>query len=1116
MQLYANCKGPAHGGDFCLSKILLIMRLTAFLLTVVFLQAGAEGFSQGKITLSDTNASMEKIFNDIRKQSGYDFLYNDRALFLARPVTINVKNASLVQVLEECLKDQPMAYSIIDKTVVIRFRLPEIKQDQDSPPPITVSGTVKDQNGRPLIGVTVTLKNSHVGTATDIDGKYSLQLDNANGTLVFSYIGFNKKEVSIDGKSEIDVVLERGTSSLNQLVVVGYGTQIKREVTGATSMVVATEIAKRPLVRVEQALQGTTPGVVVESNSGQPGNGLSVRIRGANSITGSNEPLYVIDGYIGGNIESIDPNDIESLEILKDASATAIYGSRGSNGVVIITTKTGEEGKTKVEFSTWFSKAEVPKELPLMNAYDFATALNAQYGTRGQPPGFDQGKLDAFKTNPGTDWQRALQQKPWIQNYDLSVSGGSPAVKYRFSFNYLDQPGLIINQYYKRATFRSNVGVQLNKKLSLQFNTSVVVPQNRNTGFQGDITDPFAQAIQWDPTTPVKDANGNYILRSQFGSDNINPVAQEANQQVDGSSIDITGTGILTYRILKNLTFTSQNFYEINWNEQQTVYGHQTSQGIVGQDYAATNFGKGRNYQNTNFLTYNGKFGDHSLTVTAVYEQANSIGSNTNSRSNNLSTYALGYWNLGLGATQVISSGYSNSALQSYVGRINYAYKDKYMLTASIRDDGSSHLTQKYSEFPSVGVAWNIARETFLQRSKAISDLKLRASWGITGNQAVGSYATIPRIGTGGVENASAYFYDGTTPTRYTPLQTPVSTSLKWEDDEQTDVGIDAAFLDNLINFTIDAYHKHVTNLLYNLTAPQYLGGGTYATNLGSLENTGIEFGIGATPVNTRKVKWTTYYNMSFNRNKVLSLGSLDNVVVNNIGSAQTGVALLKVGQPLGEFYGYKFLGTWKADQVTEAAVYGNIPGDSRYADVNNDKVINESDRVPIGNGTPKYSFGFINDVSYDNFSLSFMFQGTHGNQIYSFTTPYTMGGLGDARNPTNKAILNVWTPANQTEIPTFSPSSKNYINSSRYVYDGSYIKLKNLSLTYSIPGNLLERMKIGSLQVYVSGQNLICITKYPGYDPEVSNETNAMTQGLETGVIPNARTYTFGLRAAF
>lgn len=977
-----------------------------------------------------------------------------------------------------------------------------------------IRGKVLDPNGHPVPGATVSIKNSRITTTTDAEGNFQIQPGKSKTpVLIITSVGYEEIDVNATGSGPISVNMKAVSESMNDVVVIGYGTQRKVTLTGATASVGAAEIAKRPIVRVEEALQGTAPGVAVESTSGMPGTPLAVRIRGTNSFSGSNEPLYVIDGMIGGNIESVPAGDIESLQILKDAAATAIYGSRGSNGVVMITTKSGRSGKARIDFNYWEQNDQIPKELSLMNALQFATVVNQQDAELGQAPGFTQAQIEGFQTNPGTNWQKALQRKPWVSDYNLTVSGGTEWVNYLFSLDHLDQPGMILNQYYKRTTFRSNIGIKVNDRMNLQFNVAAVIPESRNNGYQGDITDPFAQAYQWDPTSPVKDSNGNYIMKSAFASNGTNPVAQAMNSLNDANSTDITGTGRLTYKLLKGLTFTSDNYYEINNNQQLTLNGPLTSAGLVGEDYAATNNGKSWNFQNSNFLTYHNVWGGHSLTLTAVYEQTNGEASNTNARSNNLSTYALGYYNLGLGATQIISSGYSNSATQSYVGRVSYSYKDRYLFSASIRDDGSSHLVKKYSTFPSIGAGWNIAREKWLENSHFISTLKIRGSWGIAGNQAVPAYSSIPTIGVGGIENQAAYYYDGKTPSVYTPLGGPVSTTLKWEDDEQVDGGIDAGFWNDRVTFTADAYHKKITNLLYNQNTPYWAGGGTHQANLGSLENKGIEFGIGATPVQIHKFKWDLYYNMSFNANKVLSLGPLDNVIVNNIGSAQVGVSLLKVGKPVGEFYGYDFLGTWKTSEAAEAAKFNNKPGDSKYLDANNDGSITGADEVPIGNGLPKYTFGLTNDLSYGDWTFTFMFQGSHGNQIYSGTFPYMFGDQGDARNATTTLILNTWTPTNQTNIPTVSPSSQNYINSSRWVYNASYIKLRNINLTYHVPEHFSNRAKIRSLELYVSGQNLWTITKYPGYDPEVSNQTNGITQGLETGIIPNPRTYTIGVR---
>lgn len=987
---------------------------------------------------------------------------------------------------------------------------------------LVIKGKVTDTKGTPLPGAGVTIKTTSISTVTDAQGNFQLKATGiANPVLVISYIGYTRQEVAA-GSGFVNVQLKEELHALNDVVVVGYGTQRKRDVTGATSSVKAEEIAKRPLTRVEQALQGTTPGVNVQSNSGQPGTGLSVRIRGANSITGGNEPLYVIDGYIGGNIESVNPSDIESLEILKDASATAIYGSRGSNGVVLITTKSGRSGKPRVDFSSWFSKAEIPKKLNLMNAYEFASTVNAQFAAAGQQPGFTDAQLADFKNNPGTDWQDEIAEKPWIQNYNLSVSGGSDNVKYLFSFNHLDQPGLIPNSYYKRSVLRANIDAKLNDKLDLKVNLTTSLPNSRNNSYAGDITDPFAQAFQWDPTTPVRDADGNYILKSPFGSNQINPVAQANNQKDDNSSTNITGTSILTWKITKDLTFTTNNTYEIGSAFGQTVYGPQTSLGLVGGDYAEIRSSKTRSYQNSNFLTYNKEFGQHNLTVTALFEQHGYNMTSVAARSVNLTSYSQGYYNLGLGQTQKTTSGYVEDALVSWMGRVNYSYKDRYLLTASVRADGSSHLAHKWSTFPSVAVGWNISREDFLKDSKVISDLKLRGGYGVTGNQAVPAFASIPRLlsGTQGPNGTLGYYFDGTKVTIGTPLGAPVDPNLKWENDAQTDVGLDAGFFNNRLTVNIDAYYKKITNLLYNYQSPYYLSGLSYPRNMGSLENKGIEFAIGGTPVQSGKFKWTSNLTMSFNRNKVLNLGGLDSVISGNVGSAQQNEVILMVGKPLGSFYGYQYEGTWKSSEAAQAAEFGKHPGDAKYVDVNGDKQYTNADLMYIGNGTPKYSFGFINDVSYGNWTLSFMFQGTHGNQIYSGTIPYTYGGLGDARNATSKDALSYWTPERETNFPSFSSTSQNFINSSRYVYDASYIKLKNVSLTYRFPEEMLHRIKVSSLELYVSGQNLFTITNYPGYDPEVTNANAgvypALAQGLETGVIPNPRTYTAGVRLGF
>ncbi|HSZ33332.1 MAG TPA: TonB-dependent receptor [Puia sp.] len=982
-----------------------------------------------------------------------------------------------------------------------------------------IKGKVTDDHGKPLAGASINIKNTATSTLTDSSGNFELPFSgNAKAQLVVTFVGFLNTELSIGTGNYFDVQLKHNAQTLNDVIVVGYGTQRKKDVTGAISSVKADEFAQRPIVKVEQALQGTAPGVAVQSSNGMPGNPLSVRIRGTNSITGSNEPLYVIDGYIGGSIASINPGEIESMEILKDASAGAIYGSRASNGVVIITTKSGHEGAARINVNAWFQKAEIAKDLDLMDAYDFANTVNIQNAAVSLPPGFTSAQLDGFKTNPGTDWQKALQQKPLVQNYEASVSGGSQHMSYFVSFNYLDQPGLILNQYYKKGSLRSNLDFKINDKLDLKFYLLTAIPSSRNTAYVGDTGDPFSSAAFWDPTKPVYDpTTGKLTLTSNYGTLSVSPVAQATNQAVDANSIDAVGTGVLTYHILKNLTFTSSNSYESQWGWTRSLFGLGTSQTVINglsSGYASGNTNWYSAFQTSNFLTYGLLKGDHSLTLTGLWEYQLGTNQNINATASNLSTYALGYYNLGLGLTQQTTSGYSSSELQSFMGRLNYSYKDKYLLTASIRDDGSSRLTTKYSTFPSVAVGWNISRENFMENSKVFSSLKLRGSYGETGNQGIPPYSSIPVINTSNV----GYYYDGNTLSISTPLGTPVANNLVWETTLQTDIGIDASFLNNRVNLSVDAYNKKISNLLFSYQTPAYLGGGSYQRNIGSIQNRGIEIGISGTPLNPHgsKLKWTTWFEISFNDNKVLNLNGLDNVVVSGIGQPQQNISILKVGAPLGEFTGYQFLGTWKTSEATQAAKYGNVPGDAKYTDVNGDGVINQDDYLPIGNGIPKMTWGFINDFSYGNFTLNFMFAGQNGAQIFSQTIAYTWGQAPGVRNATLQEATQMWTPKNETNVPAFSTTGSWPTNSSRFVYNANFIKLKNLSLNYSIPQSILGNAKIRSVDVYISGQNLFTITKYPGYDPELTNAQNAMTQGVEMGVIPNARTYTIGFRVGF
>ncbi len=995
-----------------------------------------------------------------------------------------------------------------------------------------VKGKITDENNKPLAGATVALKGTPVTTTTDESGAFQINTGTQTApVLVVSFVGYLNLEYPVKGRTDFTISLQPDTRTLGDVVVVGYGTQKKSDITGASSSIKAAEIAKRPLVRLESALQGTTSGVAVTTANGQPGTAPRVKIRGANSITGSTEPLYVIDGNIGSGSD-VNPNDVESLEILKDAASTAIYGSRASNGVVLITTKSGQTGKPKIGFSAWTRNDRIPRELSLMDPYNFALAVNNQNVSTGGAAAFSDQQLADLKSGAvkGTDWQKALQRKPWVQNYQLDLSGGSEAVRYYFSLAYLDQPGMILNQWYKRTSFRGNVDVKVNDRLNVKFIISAILPQNHNTNYGGGLGDPFNQAVEWDPTSPIRDANGNFISHSKYASIQFNPIAQALNQQHDnfdgGNALtnNYSGSAILTYRLLKDLTFTSTDVYGLGYGFAQGLDGPGTAAFDNGSDNAVTISNRNKSYLSSNYLTFKHTWGDHTLNATALYELSSNESNVVNATARKLSSYSLGYYGLGLGATQQTNATYTEDAMVSWMGRIFYTYKNKYTLSASMRADGSSHLTNKWSSFPSVGVNWNMKKEKWLEDSKIFSDFKIRASYGETGNQNVPAYSTIQKYNVGGTAGSGQYnyYYTGGTPTGpgtpsvATTVGDPVTKTLKWEIKKTVDAGVDMAFLNGRLTFTVDAYHANVTNLIYNRPASEIVGGGTFQANIGSLTNQGLEFGIGGSPVATRDLKWTTNLNVSINRNKITSLGGLDNIQL--FGGNNTFSTELKVGQPLGEFVGYKFLGTWKTSEAATAYLYNKSqPGDSKYLDVNNDHSIDASDYVPLGNATPKYTFGFINDIGYKDFTLSFMFQGQQGSQIFSQTLAYIQGGQGDINNATSAdaEVQKLWSPANQTNTPAWGVNGSHKNNSSRYVYNSSYTKLKNLSLTWRVPAATAQRMRLNNLEVYVSGQNLWVITPYKGYDPEVDNQPtgNAISQGQEFGVIPNPKSYTIGLR---
>lgn len=1097
-----------------LKKLRRIMRITLFLVLGLILSVSANSYSQTKrLDINLSNSTIRDVIAYVEDHSEFVFLYKNEDMNMSKKVNIKLTDATINQILELMLKDEMVTFDVYERQIVIR-RAGENRLFQQNK---TVTGIVTDSSGAPLPGATVVVKGTTTGVITSANGSYSLSNVPADAILVISFVGMKTQEIDIDGKTSVNIIMEDETIGIEEVVAVGYGTVKKKDLTGATSTLGANVITSRPITRIDQALQGTIPGVSVVSQNGQPGRSILVRIRGINSITGSLDPLYVVDGFIGASINGIAPEDIESIDVLKDASATAIYGSRGSNGVVLVTTKSGKEGKTTINFSTWMSQATMPRFVDVMNAYDFADTRNRADVIRGSSPTFSQAQLDAFK-QPGatTDWQKEISRAAMAQNYQVDVSGGTAAVKYLISGNYLDQEGIVINSWYKKASLRANLDIKASEKVDFKFNVSGYQTKSRNNNQWTNFSSPFGTAQTFNPTLAVKNALGLYNMSSPYGNGSFNPVAEQNNNINDYNSFNTQLVGLLNYHINKNLTFTTSVGYQYQSSMNPNMSGPETGNYILGRDGIGVNNDKFWSFQNSNYFTYKVNLGEHAFTATALYEQQMQEAQWYNSGDQQLAGYGNGYYLMGIGKQSSVSSGYWADAIQSYMGRVNYSFKDKYLATVSLRVDGSSHLTDKYSSFPSVALAWNAKQESFLQNVQLLSTLKLRASYGKTGNQAVGAYSTIPDL------RSNNYYYFTAGKIAAVQLGRVVSSSLKWETTSQINVGLDAAFYNNRLRFTADVYSKRINDLLYNYPASSYLGayvGGlqgiaTYSKNLGILDVKGLELSTGGTPVDGA-LKWNTNFNISFNRNKIVDMGGLDNVLVSG-NQNQESASILRVGMATGQFYGYQFLGTWKTSEATEAAKFGGKPGSSKYVDLNNDGKLNDNDRTIIGHAQPKYTFGFTNDVSYGNFSLNIFFQGSQGNQIYSFSAAELNGGLGIAKDAASPDVKNnMWTPEKETDFPV-PAMPKDKVLSSRYVFDGSYIKLKNLSLSYHLPESILKAAKISKLEVYVSGQNILCITKYKGYDPETTYGTNAALQGFESGSIPNPKTYTIGLRASF
>ncbi|WPU96889.1 TonB-dependent receptor [Mucilaginibacter sabulilitoris] len=988
-------------------------------------------------------------------------------------------------------------------------------------PDNVITGTVISK-GRPLPGVTVSVKGVKGGTITDADGHFIIKAGD-NAILIFSMVGFVKQEVTVGTKTSITVDLVDDSTSLNEVVVVGYGTQTRKDLTSSVASIKGEDIAKVPVTNLDAAMQGKVAGVQVVQNSGAPGDETYIRIRGNGSLFGENRPLYVIDGVpmnnipagvspIGGDgqritaTNDINPNDVESIEVLKDAAATAIYGSRAAAGVILITTRKGKAGRARFNFNAYTGIASVTPRLSLLNADQYVDLISEERVNAGL-------LVDTAikKTGVNTNWQDAIFRNAPISEYNLSVSGGDKNITHYLSFGYLDQTGTVVGQqHFKRFNGRVNLEYKAteNLKIGISVNGMHSLNNRIDNSFSGQSV--LANALIYNPNYPIYNADGSYYYDVNRRA--TNPVMLANNLRFVSIVDRYVGNVFGEYTILPNLKFRT-SFGMDNQGIQDDRY--QSSE--INNRSAATgaaDFFTQMLWLNENTLTYTANLPKgHSLSgVIGESTQVTSIrriGAAGNTGATDLIPAITGFTN------RTEASDYrSKSGLLSYFGRVNYNYQDRYLVQVAARIDGSSRFgtNQKYGFFPTISGGWRISNESFMKNQHFVDDLKLRASIGVSGSQE-GLGNDFPSLAT----YATAVNY-GTEPG--IAASTLSNKDLSWEATTQTNIGIDLSLFNSRVNITVDAYLKQTNRLIFKLDLPYTSGfARTNGANIGKLQNKGLDINVSTDNIRG-KFGWSTNYNMSFNRNKITDLPQL--VVGDPTSSDFTEslpglygttlpTSIYRVNEPVGSFFGYRSFGV---DPAT---------GNMVYQDTNGDGKINAADRVIIGNALPKFTGGFTNTFSYKGFDLSVFLYFSYGNQVYNQTRAILERMVG--YNNGNTAVLNRWAPANTvTNVPkaifndpVVANSLTNGEMSSRWVENGSFIRLKNITLNYNIPSSILKRLRIQSAKVFLSGQNLALWTKYSGYDPEAQNQSVKNSQlGIDYAVQPQPRTISAGINVSF
>jgi len=1097
------------------SRFILNMKISALLSIVMVFSSFANSYSQVEISIEVENQPIIKVLDEIESETNLRFIFGSEIYDFQKLISVSVEKAKLNEVIKLIFENR-LSYDLnenvvllkksserksISNTVQTKSEVIITKTNQEDIVQIIVEGNVTDTKGNPLPGASVIESGTDNGTTTDFDGNFSLTVDDENPTLEVSFIGFIAQNIVASSDSSLNIILKDDIAGLDEIVLTGYGSQNRRDITSSISVLDLEGVSEKANVDVGQLLQARSAGVRVVQNSGKPGGSPQIFIRGISSLSGNTQPLYVIDGVVSYSTAAIDPNNIEDITVLKDASAAGIYGAAGaSNGVVLITTKKGKAGTFKANVNTYTGSSQLINKIPLLSASQLDDYINELNGTSV-----------TYSAGVNNDWQDLLYQTAAQTGVNASVSGGSESGSFYVGLGYLDQEGIVLTSENKRYSLAINLDQEVNDWLSFGTHFTYTrsniksIPDDMGARYGGAIS----SALQTPPFQEIFDENGFYSVSAGgtgFGLENpLSYVYSTDNLNVVNSMIADANFSI---KLPYNLTFKSQMGIILSGNRftsfrDPTLNGQSAAYNGEGQ----YNTGETLRYIFDNTLNYNEVFDNHKLGVVvgSSISDENRISSAQTKR--NFASETVRTLN-------TASENFSQSSdagswsLESYFARANYSYDDKYLLTASIRTDGSSRIApdNRWGQFKTISAGWNLSNESFMEGVDFLQNLKLRAGYGETGNlpSALNAYANIV--------NVSVFPADATSlsPGRLPSTQAG-NADLQWETSDQINIGLDFSVLDNRIYISADYYKKQTENMIFPSTLPKSTGFLTKVINLdGVIENTGFEFAINASLVNTSNFRWNSSLNMSFNDNIVMDIPDDEIIFSTRLQNLGGNLSITKNGIPIGSFWGLNAEGV---DPQT---------GDMIFTDNNGDGSITPDDKQVIGNPMPDFTYGFVNEFSYKNFDLNVVIDGSYGNEIYN-TGKQNLQSMRFSEQQ-SADVANRWrNPGDQTDMPraTLVDSNLNSFINTRWIEDGSYLRVRDISLSYNFGQNVVEKLSLSGLRVYGNLKNWFTITNYSGYSPEVNRslggiDSVALTQGVDYGTYPQAKTFSVGLNVQF